>query len=909
MSRKTRKLIWSAPLVAVLAVAGVLAMFMALDPGSVFANPLPNAPSTLKVEAAADAAGRTTLVLDWDAPSGGNVSGYRIDMSNRGGVWETLVMDTASTTTTYTDGTLTADDVRWYRVFAVNDHGVGPVSNAVSGTTDKKVNPGSVMNLRAVPNTKNSYMHIDLSWDAPTENGGEKIVGYEVQYHNGSSWGNLRDTTFTANNVTVTTKTKITDMSTGDAELDAGDKRLYRVRAINGPDDAADDNTVAVPDTAAASVSRSKEWVRVEGMTTAATDPGQVTGLTAVNTGTDGNQISLYWYDPEDTGGWPISGYLVQARREGKKFQAIPKNEDLTSALTTVTLGGGTGDVFLDNANRYVARNTAAMVSQAVFIDIAEVDHDGKAGTAVRQVNWYFRVYAVTIDDGPDDDVEVETDNVIRRSRSASNEANDLPADRDIDHDDEPDTGELDPLAAPGIDPTGSSGEAPTERIKQEIRLELTVASALTTAEPDVEQIAYRIDYSKDGIGWKLLEDDTRFTGFGADKPYDDDKGLGFDEQRYYRVFAIGKDPYTDVGPPSAETNGTTPSEGSTAASTAPKKSTGVMASAPSLRSIEASWTAPENNGGQDIVKYYYQYVPDDDDEVAEAEDFDDANNNNFTGAIPGGTTEDAMTMGTLEIKSPTPALAGDTVYVFRVAAVNKDGTADRPATADAVAPADWSEATLFNTTEAAKPNAVEGLTSEAATDTSGTVTGVNLLWNKPSDKIAVTGYNIEVQDDEGDWVNPQGGENSRASLTSYTDSDEPEADEVLKYRVRATNGVGDGPWTMVYYPRDPADDHMHPPATAALTTPTGVTATSDTDGEVTVMWMGGDNADRYFIIALEQGSSPLVIGFARAESGASEATITGLNSDASHLVIVLALKGTGDDRELEYGTDTVTVQ
>ena len=76
-------------------------------------------------------------------------------MSNQGGVWETLVMDTASTATTYTDGTLTADDVRWYRVFAVNDHGVGPVSNrAVSGTTDNKINPGSVRNLRAMPNTR-----------------------------------------------------------------------------------------------------------------------------------------------------------------------------------------------------------------------------------------------------------------------------------------------------------------------------------------------------------------------------------------------------------------------------------------------------------------------------------------------------------------------------------------------------------------------------------------------------------------------------------------------------------------------------------------------------------------------------------------------------------------------------------
>ena len=59
MSRKTRKLIWSAPLVAVLAVAGALVMFAAQGPGSVFANPLPDAPSNLEVTAATGNDGRT----------------------------------------------------------------------------------------------------------------------------------------------------------------------------------------------------------------------------------------------------------------------------------------------------------------------------------------------------------------------------------------------------------------------------------------------------------------------------------------------------------------------------------------------------------------------------------------------------------------------------------------------------------------------------------------------------------------------------------------------------------------------------------------------------------------------------------------------------------------------------------
>ena len=101
----------------------------------------------------------------------------------------------------------------------------------------------------------------------------------------------------------------------------------------------------------------------------------------------------------------------------------------------------------------------------------------------------------------------------------------------------------------------------------------------------------------------------------------------------------------------------------------------------------------------------------------------------------------------------------------------------------------------------------------------------------------------------------------------------------------------------------------MHDAVPPELTPPTNVMATSDTDGEVTVMWMGGDNADRYIIIALERGSSPLVFKYVLAESGASEANIIGLNSDKNHFVIVLALKGTGDDRELKYDTDTVTVQ
>ena len=182
MSRKTRKLIWSAPLVAVLAVAGALAIFVALGPGSVFANPLPGAPSNL-------GSGSCLRRCRADHPGAGlgrrgRATGYRIDISNRGGVWETMmdgITPAAPRPLTPTAACSTAGDTRWYyRVFAVNDHGAGSgIQSGNSGTTDQpRSTPPSVMNLRATAQREQPAAKIDLSWDAPAENGGAPIVGY-----------------------------------------------------------------------------------------------------------------------------------------------------------------------------------------------------------------------------------------------------------------------------------------------------------------------------------------------------------------------------------------------------------------------------------------------------------------------------------------------------------------------------------------------------------------------------------------------------------------------------------------------------------------------------------------------------------------------------------------------------------
>ena len=175
-------------------------------------------------------------------------------------------------------------------------------------------------------------------------------------------------------------------------------------------------------------------------------------------------------------------------------------------------------------------------------------------------------------------------------------------------------------------------------------------------------------------------------------------------------------------------------------------------------------------------------------------------------------------------------------------------------------------------------------------------------------------GYIVERTKDGGTtWEEIADEEDTLAVRTDWTDPDHLLEGESSMYRVSAKNSAGTSATATIGYLgyHDPPAGHSHDTTTGTgtLGDVSDVMAASDTDGEVMVMWTGGDNADRYFIIALEQGSDPLVIGFARAESGATEATIPGLNSGEDHLVIVLALKGTGDDREIEYGTRTVTIQ
>ena len=183
MSRKTRKLIWSAPLVAVLAVAGALAMFVMLAPGGAEADhiTLPGAPMNLKAEAV----NAESIKLTWDAPADGGsaIIGYRIDYLDGGGgiTWQELVADTDTTSTEYTDDhELSANEDRAYRVFAINALGAGPTSEVEYGNTNSvpaTEAPGKVPSLSI---REKGPTQLELTWSAPAKDGGSPITSYRI---------------------------------------------------------------------------------------------------------------------------------------------------------------------------------------------------------------------------------------------------------------------------------------------------------------------------------------------------------------------------------------------------------------------------------------------------------------------------------------------------------------------------------------------------------------------------------------------------------------------------------------------------------------------------------------------------------------------------------------------------------
>ena len=222
---------------------------------------------------------REEILVSWTKPieNGSPIVAYTLEVSDTGrdGSWSDSGATLGASATSWTHAGLTGGTTKYYRLRATNMcddddparecHSLW--SDPVSATTDPPGKAGPPTNVRAVPDGDSA---IDVSWDAPLDDGGSPIQYYEVQWSadGTSGWRNAGRTT--------DAETRIFK-NTG---MTFGTTRYYRVAARNSV-------TLGVWSDPPVSA------------TTLAGVPGQP-NLTV--RATDANTITLTWTVPPDNG-------------------------------------------------------------------------------------------------------------------------------------------------------------------------------------------------------------------------------------------------------------------------------------------------------------------------------------------------------------------------------------------------------------------------------------------------------------------------------------------------------------------------------------------------------------------------------------------------------------------------------
>ncbi len=255
-------------------------------------------------------AGNAQVVLTWSEPSstgGSPITDYRIQYSsNSGNTWTTF-SDSISADRTATVTGLANAVTYIFRVAAINAAGTGINSSNSPSVTPITV-PGAPTSLSGTPGNE----VIQLTWLAPSFNGGSAITDYAVQWsdNNGASWSDLVDGV-----------TSVPGFTFGG--FSNGTSYIFRVAAINAAG------------TGAYSAS------------SASLTPRQSPSAPSQVNATSGNsKVDLIWSTPTNNGGSPITDYVVQYSTNGTSWTTFNDGVS-TGTITSVTgLTNGTSYFF-----------------------------------------------------------------------------------------------------------------------------------------------------------------------------------------------------------------------------------------------------------------------------------------------------------------------------------------------------------------------------------------------------------------------------------------------------------------------------------------------------------------------------------------------------------------------------------
>ena len=272
----------------------------------------PAAPTGLSAPSVA----HDSVVLSWDDPGDSSITGYQVlrrDIAHQPpGTFSTVVADTGSADTAYTDSTVQPATRYAYRVKAINSAGVSGRSKYVNMKTPETP-PSQNVPARPTGLAASSVGHdnVTLGWDDP---GDGTITGYQVlrRSRDGEEFG---DGEGSPEFVAVADDTGSAWTTYTDTSVTVLTRYVYRVKARNS-----------------GGLSLRSSYLNVETSATPAV-PAKPTGLAASDIQFD--WVTLGWDDPGDSS---ITHYQV-LRREGSsgEFTTIAENTGSAAIFYTDT--------------------------------------------------------------------------------------------------------------------------------------------------------------------------------------------------------------------------------------------------------------------------------------------------------------------------------------------------------------------------------------------------------------------------------------------------------------------------------------------------------------------------------------------------------------------------------------------